>query len=375
MSNFSLADVNYLLKYIANDSNYNLSIQEGDYNNDGKIDLADVNYLLKHITNDPNYPLESKFIRKILGLINTFKLRRPAYLKIIKDDEILIEKYYLDKYNKDYSRNCWSVSKTIGTLIFGVLIDMNLVTLDNTLYDIFPNEIENIISNLDDNNWSKKITMKDYLSLNIPFRNDYRTQAKDISTFIRLMESDPKLINTGTVNYAPNMDILSYVMTKLIVENTEYKDVLEFANNKLFFKYSDEGLTELEIIGKYNNSNVYYFTIGINLKFKYYDFIANLILKKGNYNNKQLVSEKFIINMITLSNFYTSIRNYCLGIWTLNKNINTISDNVIAIGLGGKYIFVFYKYNLIINIVFDNDTSFSHDRLIQSINNIVLSYN
>ena len=192
MSDYSLADVNYLLKHIANDPNYNLSIQEGDYNNDLKIDLADVNYLLKHIANDPNYPIESNMVRDILGLINTLKNKRPAYLKIIEDDKILIEKYYLDKYNKDYSRNCWSVSKTIGTLIFGVLIDMNLVTLDNTLYDIFPNEIENIISNLDDNNWSKKITMKDYLSLNIPFRNDYRAQAKDISTFIRLMQSDPK---------------------------------------------------------------------------------------------------------------------------------------------------------------------------------------
>lgn len=171
------------------------------------------------------------------------------------------------------------------------------------------------------------------------------------------------------------MDILSYVMTKLIVENTEYKDVLEFANNKLFFEYSDEGLTELEIIGKYNNSNVYYFTTGINLKFKYYDFIANLILKKGNYNNKQLVSKKFIKNMITYYNSFNYILNYCLGIWTLNKNINTISDDVIAIGLGGKYIFVFYKYNLIINIVFDNDSSFANDIFVKDINNIVLSYN
>ena len=356
MSEYSLVDVNYLLKYIANDSNYTLSLEEGDYNNDGKIDLADVNYLLKHIANDPNYPLESKFIRKINQLILD-----PFYLKIIKDDDILIEKYKNEDINKNTTTNCYSVSKTICTLIFGLLVDMNLVTLDNTLYDIFPNEIENIISNLDDNNWSKKITMKDYLSLNIPFRNDYRTQAKDISTFIRLMESDPKLINTGTVNYAPNMDILSYVMTKLIVENTEYKDLLEFANNKLFFEYSDEGIYNWKIIGKYNNSNVYYFATNIYLKLEHFDFIGKLIFKKGNYNNKQLISEKFIINMITLSNFDTSIRNYCLGIWTLNQNINTISDDVFAIGAGGKYIFVFYKYNIVINCLTDK---ISVDRLI-----------
>ena len=105
MSDYSLVDVNYLLKYIANDSNYNLSIQEGDYNNDGKIDLADVNYLLKHIANDPNYPIKPNMVRDILGVINTFKNRSPAYLKIIKDDNILIEKYYQGKYNKDYSRH------------------------------------------------------------------------------------------------------------------------------------------------------------------------------------------------------------------------------------------------------------------------------
>ena len=54
-----LVDVNYLLRYISNDSNYPIeNIENADINLDGKITLADVNYLLKYISNDPNYPIK-----------------------------------------------------------------------------------------------------------------------------------------------------------------------------------------------------------------------------------------------------------------------------------------------------------------------------
>ena len=58
MSEYTLADVNYLLKYIANDENYKFNYTF-DYNKDKKIDLADVNYLLKNISRDKNYPIKN----------------------------------------------------------------------------------------------------------------------------------------------------------------------------------------------------------------------------------------------------------------------------------------------------------------------------
>ena len=51
----SLADVNYLLNYIAGNDGYIVSKYIGDVNNDGKISLADANVLLKYIAGNKNY--------------------------------------------------------------------------------------------------------------------------------------------------------------------------------------------------------------------------------------------------------------------------------------------------------------------------------
>ena len=51
----SLADVNYLLNYIAGNDGYIVSKYVGDINNDGKISLADANYLLNYIARNKNY--------------------------------------------------------------------------------------------------------------------------------------------------------------------------------------------------------------------------------------------------------------------------------------------------------------------------------
>lgn len=51
----SLADVNYLLNYIAGNDGYIVSKYIGDINNDGKISLADANYLLNYIARNKNY--------------------------------------------------------------------------------------------------------------------------------------------------------------------------------------------------------------------------------------------------------------------------------------------------------------------------------
>lgn len=51
----SLADVNYLLNYIAGNDGYIVSKYIGDINNDGKISLADVNILLNYIADNKKY--------------------------------------------------------------------------------------------------------------------------------------------------------------------------------------------------------------------------------------------------------------------------------------------------------------------------------
>ena len=59
-SKINLADVNYLLNYIAGTKNYIVNNYDGDLNKDSKVDLADVNYLLKYIARDPNYTLDEE---------------------------------------------------------------------------------------------------------------------------------------------------------------------------------------------------------------------------------------------------------------------------------------------------------------------------
>ena len=86
-SKINLADVNYLLNYIAGTKDYQTSLYQSDLNEDSKIDLADVNYLLKHIAGDPNYPIiETKKILKT----GTYYWNDRAYIvkipKIFKEN-------------------------------------------------------------------------------------------------------------------------------------------------------------------------------------------------------------------------------------------------------------------------------------------------
>ena len=55
----TLADVNYLLNYIAGKEGYSVSLFDGDLNGNGKIELADVSYLLNYIAGKPGYEIKN----------------------------------------------------------------------------------------------------------------------------------------------------------------------------------------------------------------------------------------------------------------------------------------------------------------------------
>lgn len=145
MSEYSLADVNYLLKYIANDKNYKFNYIF-DYNKDGKIDLADVNYLLKHISRDKNYPIKNINTEKYDIVYNSiYKYRQLNTINLNHSDNWIY-------YRPDINSNIYYLLTTKTNISGNKLEIVKFNKKDESIEYIYYND-QDIKWNLEINNW------------------------------------------------------------------------------------------------------------------------------------------------------------------------------------------------------------------------------
>ena len=360
-----LADVNYLLNYIAGKENYSVSLLDGDLNGDSKIALSDVNYLLKYIANDPNYPINqtpiidiNQDVEKFPGLINhnvnfssnmydvTIKASNIwylgnitpnlLYLQFVKKLSKLQNEVYVLYYNKDSKK--YLMEKLQGAKFeIGItttnynITDMILIEEDQLLFlsdnKFYYKNKENIIEiyKFNENENVKKFSVS-WDKTKIYFINKINDSLIEFDISLNNNLSNKKEINI-LKNFYKKLENLRYFE----IDNLKYLIVL---NNSKKYGIIIINLETYEI--KYLNTPK---------NFKYIDLTIN-------DNNNLIVGNNKYIYKVNLINYLDRMPKFINNNYLTNFGKN-LKVKVLVTGLTRTRNLIINKHNDIIALVRD----------------------
>ena len=264
---------------------------------------------------------------------------------LIKDEKIIFEKYFKENGNQitqDDMHALFSATKSINSLLVGILIDKGYIKSEEDLiYDYFK---EYQINNMNEN--KMKIKIKDVLSNSSGF--DWNEQkysySDDRNVYNKYINSENRL---QFVLDLPVIDIpgskfvyntaASHLITALIQKVTG-KSALQFANEFLF-----DPLEIDSVIWGSDNQGINK-AGGLNLIPLDMAKIGQLVLNKGIWNGKRIISEEWI-NKSLQPLFEASYNVYFGYHWWITK----FKDYNIfyAYGYGDQRIYIVPDFSLV----------------------------
>lgn len=301
------------------------------------------------------------------------KIRQVVYeeygntlgIVVYKDDKKVYEDYF-NNATKDESVHTFSIAKSVIAILVGIAIDKGYIkSVHQTILDFFPEyKLKRNQEQL------KDVTIEDFLTMRVPYKYKYEPYTKvftsqnwgeKILELIGGKEQIGEHFHYSTVG----IQILSNILTK--AANMSLK---EFAQKNLFDYLEIKDIPDVEIHDKesqlefYNSRNNrgwvhdpsgYYITgWGLCLTTDEFARIGLLVLNKGIYNGKRIVSEQWIKEMTQERE-----KNYGYLWWIYPKNqtmkiirkeYNTGKyDSYCANGVGGSLVAVIPEKNIVIS--------------------------
>lgn len=256
-------------------------------------------------------------------------------LLIQQNGELLGEEYFRNA-SADYPYNIKSASKSIISLLVGIAVDQEHISLDETLGDYFPDYFE-----ANPNPQKEAITIQHLLSMQsgLETTSFYNYGAWVISDdwvefqLDQPLEEEPggKMVySTGTSH------LLSVIITKATGMNTK-----AFAEKFLFDPLNIRvGGWDRDPKGFYMGGNNVAITPRGLLK------VGQLMLSGGEYNGQQIVSSEWVrdsFKTYTRSNF----NPYDYGYMWWNRPVAGY-DVFFAWGFGGQYIFMIPELDAVV---------------------------
>ncbi|NQY06915.1 MAG: serine hydrolase [Flavobacteriaceae bacterium] len=263
---------------------------------------------------------------------------------VFKNNELLVEEYFGDNAI-DKPHDIRSVNKSIRAILLGIAIDKEIIKsvddpISNYLKDLKPKK------NLDPR--KEQITIKDLITMSTGLEcNDWDKNSKGQedrvykkSNWLQYTLDLPQVNDPGTVSNYCSMGTL--ILAK-IIENASGMTLAEFAEKQLFKPL------EITNIQWGHTSEKKIISAGKRLYMTSRDLgkIGQLILNNGIWDGRQVVSETWLNEMLSVKTTITGIPYGYLW-WEIpiqTKEGSTISKT--ATGNGGQYIMVFPDSNII----------------------------
>lgn len=270
-------------------------------------------------------------------------------LIVVKDDKILFEKYYRGNTESSKAMS-WSVAKSFVSALFGIAVaegyikDINqpvtdyLPSLKNSGYNGVT--IKNVLQmssgvRFDENyaDFNSDINrMGRYFALNMPFAD-----------FVASLKSER---HQGTFHHYISMD--TQVLGMIICKATG-KSLSEYAEAKLWKPLGMESDAQWLT----DSSGMEAAFGGLNVTLRDYARFGRLYLKKGNWNDNQIIPEAWCIASVTpdarhLMPGKRPDASWVLGYgyqWWIPENPD---GDYLAIGIYGQAIYVYPRYNIVI---------------------------
>jgi CubicO group peptidase (beta-lactamase class C family) len=333
-----LVGVLIILSFIGCNTKTDCSYQKPIDRNDG----LNVSTLKEH-------KLDTVVFNKINQDICNGKYGNIHSLLVIENNDLVIEQYY-NGWDKDRLHFLASNTKSFNSLLIGVAIEKGFIkNVNQRMLDFFP-EYEN----LKKDTLKNKITIKDLLTMTSGFRWDEQSlpltdpnnmgRQMDLtddwlkSALMLTMDTVP---GTKYVYSGPNNIILSEIIKKTTGQN-----IAEFAEKYLFEQIGIEEYKWGQKNGVYDSGG------GLSLKSRDIAKYGLLHLNKGKWNEKEIVSEKWIEEIFSP---YIEIHHPVYGCyqWRMVKTEYGFNAWFIP-GNGGQIIDIMPELDMVIVVNADN---------------------
>lgn len=278
-----------------------------------------------------------------------------AGIVVMQNGTIKYENYFNDCTSSS-KVHVASVTKSVIAILFGIAIDKGYIkNLNQKVLEFFP---EYIVK--DDEQTIQKVTLYDMLTMAAPYKYEegpyieYFTSKNWVDFSLDLLGGKNEI---GEFRYAPliGLDILSGILV-----NVTGQSVLDFATkylfsplsitvkNKITFNNEEDQIAFLnakDISGWVMdpcgiNSAGWGLTLGAMDMAK----IGQLYLNKGRWDDKQVVSAKWVDECTREHNCWKELNLRYGYLWWVNE------DGYMAMGDGGNVIYVNVKKDLVISI-------------------------
>jgi CubicO group peptidase (beta-lactamase class C family) len=288
-----------------------------------------------------------KVADKIIETDNRVFFRNVESLIVYFQGNIIFEKYY-NGYPKDSLHQIQSQTKSIVALLMGIAIDHGFIKDENVPVSVYFPEYFDTGDNL-----KSRLAVKDLLTMSSGF---------EWEEMIPL--DDPKNDN---INMFRSNSWLKYVLSRPMAKEsfTEFKynsgcpmivaGIIEKSTNMLLEDFANKYLFVPLGISEYSwikdSTGFCHAGGGLFLRPKDMLKIGILVLNKGKWDNRKIVSENWI-QKATQSYFLTSFDNSGYGyFWWVREMLTNKAKttNVIsAEGAGGQKLYIFNEYNLVV---------------------------
>ncbi len=213
-------------------------------------------------------------------------------LLIVKDGKLIFERYTSD-LDRDHNYELYSITKTVTSLLAGMLIDEGRLSLDDNIYDTLGKYRPDLQAQLAD---KKDITLRHLLSMSSGLHYDFNPENDPIyyGSPDRL-----KLVAGTTPKVAPGSEFeytdVNPVFVAAMVSAAAGMPVADYAAEKLFkplgmANYQWDRADEQGLV-----------SAGWGLRLRAIDLakVGQLIMDKGQWQGRQIVSESWIKQMST----------------------------------------------------------------------------
>lgn len=263
---------------------------------------------------------------------------------LIKDQNIILEEYYGD-YTFQEPHDLRSVTKSVRSLLLGIAIKEGFIeSVDDPISKYLKTHVPQ--KNLDPR--KENITIANLLTMSSGLEcNDWDKKSKGQEDkvykkkdWIQYTLDLPMVHEPGTVSKYCSMGVL---LIAEIIGQASGMSIDKFANTYLF---EPLGIKNVQW-GHTSNKPV--IPSGKRLYITPRDMakIGQLILNKGVWNEKQIVSEKWLEES-TLTKTKITGMNYGYLWWNIIFKIQGKAiSSIVATGNGGQYIMIFPEFNLI----------------------------
>lgn len=266
------------------------------------------------------------------------KKQKSVAFMIIRNDSLLYERYFR-MYDQEDIIPSFSVAKSVTSILIGIAIDEGLIlSVDEPVTKYIP-ELKP--------NGFDKVTIKHLLQMTsgLDYNEGYFNPFGNVATFYygtKLRQEIPKL----KLKYKPgekfeylsgNTQILGLVLERALKDKT----ISEYLQEKIWIPLEMEYDASWSIDRKENGIEKTFCCL--NARARDFAKIGRLYLNKGNWNGKQIVSEKWVEESTKVDRSEGSPRYYQYQWW-----LPSDQGDYMAQGILGQYIYVHPEKNLII---------------------------